>query len=290
MLAIVTESTSGITREEADELGVTIVPTYYVVDGVSRKEEYADECGDYASLFAGDLITHSEPAFPNSYVEAFSEAFAKGYDVLCITISSRLSAGYRSALNAKKFFFGEDQGDEDEPGKRQKSLYVLDSGAAGASLEILVRTARAAADRGLSLEEVVAEVERKREHLHALFAVEDMVDIRRSGRLTNTRRSVSSSLDRYPIFVIQRGGVTTSEVARGTQGMAKLMLRDVPANVRQVYVAYFGVKSKALTRLLGAIGTQHRDARVSIKDGGPVLTCNIGVGAVSLIWDDEDVA
>lgn len=288
MLAIVTESTSGITRQEAEDLGVTVVPTYYVVDGVSHKEAYADECGDYAGLIESGVLAHSEAAFPNAYVEAFSEAFAKGYDVLCITISSRLSAGYRSALNAKKFFFGEDQGREDEPGKRQKSLYVLDSGAAGAGLEILVRTAFEASQRGLSLDEVVAEVERKRNHVHVLFAVTDMAELRRSGRLATTRRSVSANLDRFPIFEIQKGGLITTDVARGTQGMARRMLKDVPAGTRRLYAGYFGTKSKAMTRLLGEVGTQQRQAKVAIKDGGPVLTCNIGIGAVSLIWDDED--
>ena len=148
MLTIVTESSSGLTRDEAEELGVTLIPTYYTVDGVTHRELYTNECGNYREFLRPELTMHTEPAFPQVYVEAFSKAFAQGNDVLCITISSRLSAGYRSALNAEKFFYGEEIVDEDTPGERHDELRVIDSYAAGSALELLVRTARAGAEIG----------------------------------------------------------------------------------------------------------------------------------------------
>ena len=71
-------------------------------------------------------------------------------------------------------------------GERHDELRVIDSYAAGSALELLVRTARAAAYRGLSFEEIVAAVEARRDHIHTLFSVPDMAVLLRSGRLTNT--------------------------------------------------------------------------------------------------------
>lgn len=288
MLTIVTESSSGLTRDEAEELGVTLIPTYYSVDGVTHRELYTNECGNYREFLCPELTMHTEPAFPQVYVEAFSKAFAQGNDVLCITISSRLSAGYRSALNAEKFFYGEEIVDEDTPGERHDELRVIDSYAAGSALELLVRTARAAAYRGLSFEEIVAAVEARRDHIHTLFSVPDMAVLRRSGRLTNTRRSVTATLDRFPVFELKRGAIATAWVARGTAGMAKTMLLRVPADVKHLMVAYYGEDTKALHRLVDSIHRQRPDAYVTVKDGGPALTTNLGIGAVSLIWDDGE--
>lgn len=288
MLTIVTESSSGLTRDEAEELGVTLIPTYYSVDGVTHRELYTNECGNYREFLRPELTMHTEPAFPQVYVEAFSKAFAQGNDVLCITISSRLSAGDRSALNAEKFFYGEEIVDEDTPGERHDELRVIDSYAAGSALELLVRTARAAAYRGLSFEEIVAAVEARRDHIHTLFSVPDMAVLRRSGRLTNTRRSVTATLDRFPVFELKRGAIATAWVARGTAGMAKTMLLRVPADVKHLMVAYYGEDTKALHRLVDSIHRQRPDAYVTVKDGGPALTTNLGIGAVSLIWDDGE--
>ena len=106
MLAIVIDSTSGLTRSEAKELGVTVVPTYYSVDGHANEERFADECAGYEPQLGSDAMLHTEPAFPDAYLDAFSEALAKGDDVLCITLSSRLSAGHRSAEVARSMLLG----------------------------------------------------------------------------------------------------------------------------------------------------------------------------------------
>ena len=140
--------------------------------------------------------------------------------------------------------------------------------AAGSALELLVRTARAAAYRGLSFEEIVAAVEARRDHIHTLFSVPDMAVLRRSGRLTNTRRSVTATLDRFPVFELKRGAIATAWVARGTAGMAKTMLLRVPADVKHLMVAYYGEDTKALHRLVDSIHRQRPDAYVTVKDGG----------------------
>ena len=280
MLAIVIDSTSGLTRSEATELGVTVVPTYYSVDGHANEERFANECAGYESQLGADAMLHTEPAFPDAYLDAFSEALAKGDDVLCITLSSRLSAGHRSAEVARNLLLG--------TAENAGRIEVVDSHMAGAGLEILARRAREVADEGRDLPEVVAAVKERRSHIYTRFAVADMHMLRRSGRLSNTRRSVSATLDRFPVFGLRHGTIEVETIARGTAGMTKAMLEGVPQDVGRLYVAHYGEPTKALERLVSAIRRQLPTAELVVKDAGPVLTVNVGIGSVSLVWVDGE--
>ena len=93
MLAIVTDSTCGLTRAEATELGVTVVPMTYTVDATWHEEGFVGENGDYAEAFSGGHHVATHAVRTSAFEQVFRDLLGKGDEVLCITISSRLSGG-----------------------------------------------------------------------------------------------------------------------------------------------------------------------------------------------------
>ena len=102
MIKIITDSGSDIPQNEAEKLGIRVIP----IVTIFGKEEFLD----------GVTITHEEfyhrmedlheypkttQVNPTAYQKAFEEELEKGNDVICITLGSKLSGCYQSALIAK---------------------------------------------------------------------------------------------------------------------------------------------------------------------------------------------
>ena len=100
MLALVTDSTCGLTRNEAAELGVDVLPMGYAAAGVRHAEGFVGENGDYAAVLSGSALVTTEAVRPSAFERAFRRHLDAGDDVLCVTISSRLSGTFRSAEQA----------------------------------------------------------------------------------------------------------------------------------------------------------------------------------------------
>ena len=273
MLAIVTDSTCGLTRVEADELGVVVVPMTYAADGVRYAEAPVGENGAYAQLLSAATLVETEAVHASVFERVFRELRAAGSDVLCVTISSRLSGTFRSAEEAAATV--------DPTGKH---VAALDSWNTAGALEFLVRRAHELAASGSSLAEAVADLEGRRQGTRIVFSVPDMVALSRSGRLGAIRRAVATKLNRYPVMALREGGIVKLGDGRGARGMAAAMVACAPDGARDLLVSHFGPRGVEAREVLLAARSRFPEARVRVKDGGPVLSRHLGLGAVGLSW------
>ena len=273
MLALVTDSTCGLTRVEADELGVIVLPMTYSVDGVRYSEAPVGENGDYGSLISAGSRVETEAVHPSAFERVFRERLAAGDDVLCVTISSRLSGTFRSAEEAAAAV--------DPSGKR---VVAFDSWNTAGALEFLVRRAHELAAGGCSLSEVVAGLAEARRGTRIVFSVPDMGALFRSGRLGAIRRAVATKLNRYPVMTLHEGGIEKYGDGRGARGMATAMVRRAPEGSRELVVSHFGPRGVAAREVFLAARSRLPEARGRVKDGGPVLAKHLGLGAVGLSW------
>lgn len=278
MLTVVTDSTVMLTRREAAELGVVVMPMSYSLDGVVHREGFMGENSDYGFALAAATLRETMPFYPSECTRTIRSCLERGEDVLCVTMSSRLSGAFRSAVAAAD----EVRRAYDE--RLPAHLAVLDSWGTAPGLELVVRHARLLADAGVGFDDMLVALRAYRGRTGISFAVPDMAALRRSGRLGATRRSVTAQLDRYPVFCLRQGAIETVEVARGTVRMARALSRLVPVEVRTLYVSCFGPPGPAARQLLLELRRSHPRAKVLVKDGGPVLSCHLGLGTVALCW------
>lgn len=271
MLALVTDSTCGLTRNEAAELGVDVLSMGYVTDLTRHAEGFAGESGNYAQLLASGRPITTEAVRPSAFEQVFRRHLEAGNEVLCITISGRLSGTLRSAEQAAAAI-----GDE--------RVAVLDSWATAGALEFLVRRARVLANEGRSLEEIVAELTELRQGTRIVFSVPDMGALSRSGRLGAIRRAVATKLNRYPVMTLSEGGIVKLGEGRGTRGMAAELARQIPDDTTELLVSHFGPRGDGAREVLLAARERCPEAHLRVKDGGPVLAGHLGSGSVSLSW------
>ena len=160
-------------------------------------------------------------------------------------------------------------------------MAVLDSWVTAGALEFLVRRARALANGGCSLDEVVEDLTKIRMDTRIVFSVPDMAALSRSGRLGAIRRAVATKLNRYPVMALSEGGIVQLADGRGARGMAAAMAEQVPDGTTDLIVSHFGPRGPEAREAFLAARSRFPEAHIRVKDGGPVLAEHLGLGAVA---------
>ncbi len=287
MIAIVVDSTAALTRAEALRFGVTMVNDTYEVDGVTHEESFLDENGDYDALLAGAGACGTQTAGTEAFRTAFETLTSAGSDVLCVTISSRLAGTYRNACRAA------DQLPEtitrpDGTRAPRPSVAVLDSLSGFTNTEYLVRRARMLEARGMAFADVIDDLVEARTRQGICFSVPSTEPLRSAGRLSMLPQSVTTMLNRYPVLTMRDGAIACVGTARGSEALARTMVAQVPAGTRDLTLAHYGARNALTVELLRAARESFPRARIRVKDGGPVLTINLGRGAASVAWAPAD--
>ena len=141
-------------------------------------------------------------ASPHLVPVSYTHLRRSGYEILCLTISSRLSGTYANAVLAAKELGG-------------SHIEVVDSLTTCSGLYLLIREARMRIRGGAKLSAVARELNELRKRVRMCFSVDDMAPLRRSGRLGNVRMSISTVLNIKPILELRDGAIVSSSLARG---------------------------------------------------------------------------
>jgi DegV family protein with EDD domain len=144
---IVTDSAADLTDAESAALGVTVVPLsirFGDDEYVDRRDLTPGEF--YAKLHSASVLPETAAPSPGAFEVAFREAVEGGADaVVCINISSLLSATMASAQNAARAVDGD--------------IRIVDSRSITWGLGSQVQAAAEAAEAGASADDVVTLVE-----------------------------------------------------------------------------------------------------------------------------------
>ncbi len=268
MITIITDSSAYFKKEEAKKAGVRIVPMSYSVNGRNYFETYSDLNGDFESLLSDSgKFSTSHPNF-SSFLSCFEEELRLGNEVLCITISSRLSGTYSTAYMAARQ-------------TESKNIQMFDSQLTAGGLHILVKEARKLADEGVSLPELVNMLPAIRDKITIAFSVDDMTPLRNSGRIGFVRMSVGTILNRKPILLCKEGVVVADEIARGGMEMLKKLFQKVDGKAKEIIINYIGNERMAIS-LYNLVREAFPAAELKLQKGGPVLGIHLGLQVVGI--------
>lgn len=270
------DSAAGISRQEAEQLGAHYVPMTYTVDRKQFVEHYIGENGQFEPYIERqDVERRTSQASVAAFITAFERQLAKGRQVLCITISSRLSGTYANAVMAAK------EVNEDE-------IKVLDSRNCAGGIYFLILRAQELIAEGLPLADVAEALIVERKRIRNVFTVNDMANLRKSGRLGVVRLSVSTILNLRPILCLQNGSVFSQSVARGNHEQLRMLVESVPEGTRFV-VVHSRENNPQLTTFQEMLHKRLGDGlELRIVSLGPVLTIHLGLTYLGVCWMDSE--
>ena len=220
-LRIVTDSVADIPLPIARELGITVVPLLLRFgeqtfrDGVDM-----DSDAFYERLRTTEVLPSTSVPTPASFAGAFDAATADGSEVLAITLSSKLSGTYNSALQGKSL------------AARPQQVDVMDSGWAAIGEGFIVMEAARAAAAGATLEQAREAARAAVGRVDFLAAFDTLEYLRRGGRIGAAAGLVGSLLKINPLISLREGVVHPMGM---TRSRAKAL--DALASFAEKYTA-----------------------------------------------------
>lgn len=200
--AVITDTNSGISTEEAAEMGIRSIPMPVLIDGEIYLEGVDLESESFfASLTEGKAVTTSQPS-PGVVCSAWEEALDEGFDnVVYLPMSSGLSHSCESAQLAAANYSGR--------------VAVVDNGRVSVTLRAAVEDALAMANQGMPAAHIKSELERRAKLSSIYLAVDDLGYLVRGGRVTPAAAALASVLKVRPVLSIRTGQIEPFSKERG---------------------------------------------------------------------------
>lgn len=216
---IITDSCCDFSAEKYRELKLTVLPLTVTYNGETFPDRNDDSLKEmYNGLRAG-LGASTAAANPEAWGNAFRAALDAGMDVLALTFSSGLSTTYQSAEIAAQELR------EQYP---ERKLLVCDTLCASLGQGLLAWYACRKRDAGMGLEELHRWVEENKLHLCHWFTVDDLMYLKRGGRISAATALVGTMLSIKPILHVDDDGhLVNVSKARGRRASVQALAKKV---------------------------------------------------------------
>lgn len=282
-VGIITDSTSSIPKELVERYGIQVVP----LDLVYEKRVYRDGVdfapGEFYQLLreAKKLPTTSATS-PGTYLNAYREMAQTVDSILCITLSSKLSAVFDSARGAREL------ARELMP---NLAIQVLDSGLSTMALGFVVLAAAQAAAAGKSLEEVRAAAETLLPKVNMLVLMDTLYYLAKGGRVPAAAAWAVDKLDIKPILHFDQGQVKILTRSRTRAGGIRRMLQILAEKVgkRPLHAAVMhSDEPQEAERLRQTLAERFTCVELYLGELTPVMGTHAGPGVLGVSYYAED--
>ena len=214
---IITDSYCDFPTPMYETLGLSFVPLSVEFRGETNDDRNDDSLKEmYDGLRSGQAAKTSA-VNPSRWGEVIEPALSAGQDVLVLAFSSGLSTTYQSAVIAAE-----------ELGEKypERTIRVVDTLCASMGQGLLVWYACKKRDEGLSLEELYSWVMENRLHLCHWFTVDDLMYLKRGGRISAATALVGTMLQIKPLLhVDDEGHLISMSKARGRKAAIDALVR-----------------------------------------------------------------
>lgn len=187
MIKIVTDTTCAMTFAEYEKYSISAVPLY-VCQGEKTQRELLDISYEqfYKEQRGGAKFTTSQPD-PSSFLEVFRPIVEAGDEVICITLSGKISGTINSANLAVQML------DTDK-------ITLFDSGMSGYGQASLAIRAWELANNGASRAEIEKDLKDLQTRTRTYFIVESLRYLYEGGRLSGAQALIGSLIQIKPII------------------------------------------------------------------------------------------
>jgi DegV family protein with EDD domain len=202
VIKIVTDSTSNLSPEQLQRYDIRVAP----ISIQFTTETYEEDIDIDRDLFykkideLGIIPTTSQPS-PGRFADYYRELTDQGHSILCITITTKHSGTYQSAILAKDMV-------------PEADVEVFDSATISLGTGYMVLEAARAAKAGQSRESILKRLEEIRDNMCLFLTPATLKYLQMSGRVGRLRTAFASLLNIKPVIKIEDGLLEACENVR----------------------------------------------------------------------------
>lgn len=277
-VAVMTDSNSGITQSQAKELGITVVPMPFYIDGKLYYEDIDLTQEDfYRMLEKGGDISTSMPAV-GDLIDRW-EALLKDYDeIVYIPMSSGLSSSCAAAKALAQDYEGK--------------VFVVDNQRISVTMKQTVFEAMKMAEHGKTAAEIRDILEATKFESTIYIMVDTLTYLKKGGRITPAAAALGTLLKLKPVLQIRGEKLDAFAKARTIKQAKQIMLDAIKTDMDQVLHDPDGKHTK-----IAMAHTHNEEAIMQFKEEAQAIwpdhdimvdplslsvSCHIGPGALAI--------
>lgn len=278
---IMIDSASDISQAESKALGIHVLP----LKTIFGQEEYLDgvtidHTTFYNKLIESDVLPTTSQLSPFDFEERFREAVEQGDEVLCITVSSKLSGCYQSANIAAGEF-----GDQ---------VVVVDSLNVTIGQRILTQLALQLRAEGKSAREIADVLNSKKADIRVIALVDTLEYLKKGGRVSSAAAVAGTLLGIKPVIAVENGEISILGKARGSKNGSN-MLRELAEKSginfeMPLALAYSGLDDSMLRKYIADSASLYESKveHLPVYTIGSTIGTHAGPGAIAVAFFAEN--
>ena len=220
-IAIVTDSNSGITQRQAAELGISVVPMPFDIDGKTYYEDISLTQEEFYIKLNGNADISTTQPSPENVMDMWRKLLEDHESVIYIPMSSGLSGSCQTAM----VFSMEDEFDGKD--------FVIDNQRISVTQRQAVLDAKLMADEGIAVEEIVKYLMDTKMESSIYIMVDTLKYLKKGGRVTPAAAALGTILKLKPVLQIQGEKLDAFAKARTLTQAKNIMINAVKADVEK---------------------------------------------------------
>lgn len=273
---IIVDSTADITEDMKERL--TVVPLTLrfgdeeYIEGVTiQKKEF------YQKLIESDVLPKTSQAVPADFSDIFEKIAAAGESAVVITLSSKLSGTWQSAMIAAREY--------------EDSVYVVDSRNVAIGTAILAKLALRLVDEGMGAREIAERLEKEREKICLIAMLDTLEYLKKGGRISAAAAFAGGVLSIKPVVCIRDGEIVILGKARGSKQGNNLLVSEIRKTggidfSKPILLGYTGLDDTLLQKYIEDSKALWEEGISSLETTmiGSVIGTHAGPGAVAVAF------
>ncbi|MBQ5706845.1 MAG: DegV family protein [Peptococcaceae bacterium] len=272
---IIVDSTADLMPEILDRVHVVPLTVHFgeeeLVDGVT-----IDKKTFYERLVESDVLPSTSQATPEAFMREFEKAKQAGEQAVVITVASKLSGTYQSAVLAAREY---------------EHIHIVDSSTVAIGSSILVELACKLLDEGMNAKEIAQKLEEEKKKIVIVALVDTLEYLKKGGRISKTVAMVGGVLNIKPVLSIIDGEINMLGKARGSKMGNNLLIQEIEKAggvdfAKPVLLGYAGLSDTLLLKYIE--DSKHiwegnlDEVRYTVV--GSVVGTHVGPGAVAVAF------
>lgn len=194
----------------------------------------------YEKLIESDIMPSTSQAIPAAFEKEFEKAKEANESAIVITLASKFSGTYQSAMIAAAEY---------------DNIYVVDSGSVAMGSGILVELAFRLLDSGMSVKEIVKILEEEKKKIVIVALVDTLEYLKRGGRISKSVAFAGNVLNIKPVLSVIDGEINMLGKARGSKMGNNRLVQEIEKAggvdfEKPVLLGYSGISDALLLKYI----------------------------------------
>ena len=269
---IITDSLSDVTSDIAEGLGITVVPLTVIFGHetfLDRVTITTDEF--YDKLIHGTVWPTTTQPTPAAFLEVYNELAEETDEILVVTLSSKLSGTYQSALNAKSMV------------EKECRIEIIDSQTVAMGSGLIVIATAKKAQEGANLDQLIELVRGAMNRSHFIVYFDTLTYLAKGGRIGKAKGLLGSVLSIKQILTVREGEMAPLTRKRSLAAGMDYLYNFIAgfSNIEELAVEHTTTPDEA-DRLVERVGSVFPKERIYRSTVSPVLGTYGGPGAIAV--------